>query len=268
MATPNPNVLMDLEARHIKFIVSAIINMTSGITLGLSMSLRAERALEFVNYAQKLGLNAPKESFEIIVFAFAIAKQLDRAESVVEMMRKQGYPTESDSILGALIRANIMARNDSVAIQLFDKLVSIDKSTKPYDRLLESYAARHDEAAVNALLEKMRREGPKPTAHTYELLTRRRVLQGNTAAAIALANELKQSGGKPSQKMFDTLIIACNIKKDFKGALAYLEEMNQSNVRFTSATYAQQIVALAGLKDRDAAWSLFATDVNSVKSID
>eukprot|EP00842_Homolaphlyctis_polyrhiza_P000587 jgi/Hompol1/1529/HPOL_004975-RA len=266
----DPSSLASLSSQQFAIIISAVIRNLGGIANHYGIRDRAECAMAILDLMDSLNIKPEQYSFEVTIHIHSHLGDIDSIQKLLVIMRQLDHNVQTDHIMRSLIRAHILAKDDQTATTWFNKMREQDPtSTKPFNVLIESLLKRNnagDQQRVQNLIDQMKRDGPKPDLHFYEMISFQSFLSGKHQKAVEWVTEYMSLNAKSmSAKLYSVLLSVHNFAGEHIKALGYIQQMKQDGIQRTGEVYRQQIIAYAGLGNRDMAWRVYGRTASRAK---
>eukprot|EP00842_Homolaphlyctis_polyrhiza_P002111 jgi/Hompol1/2900/HPOL_006219-RA len=260
-----PITLKQLSLENYSKIIGAVALNLRGISESLSAKERASRCLEILRFMQMLDLTPEFRSFELTLFALSKCGNLPVVEYLIANMRQCGYGSDEPLFSDMLMRTHAVCGNYETAMALFEKSLVHDSSIATYNKLIMAFLIGGNDKMAEALVDRMKQHSIKPNNETYEAFAKKCVTIGDFEGAGVWIKRCADSGVVFSTRLYDLSAEIAVGLKNYGLALKYIDAVRADQLRFSATTHALEIVALAGIGDRDRAWRAFGAYLQSAK---
>lgn len=195
-----------------------------------------------------------------LIHACGEAKRLDKAFSVLNVMKQKGVEPHASSFT-VLIKACLEVKDMDKAVATMRLMTQygIPLNQLTYNALLSCCVATKDADVASELYEQMKRDGIALDAFLFNC-----ILATYVAAFVPkekvdqILSDMKDAGIQPDTYTYSSLVKMCNQDKNLNKAFGYLTEMEQRNIPIDKHVYASIISTCLRVDEHDRALELYA----------
>ncbi|KAH6578332.1 hypothetical protein BASA61_000324 [Batrachochytrium salamandrivorans] len=189
---------------------------------------------------------------------YAFQSNINAFRKLLNKMIDSGANLSRYSTLRYFMAVDILDGHISQGLKWFDQLIELNKPIELYHDLLKLLIIRKDEASIKTALERMRKNGIRPTV-TMTIMLAHHYNDNNDYTNMKQAlDDFCHDGRALTTEMWNMLLVGANGIGDYTTSISLLHKMRSLELIFNVDTRNEEIVALAGANKWEAAWNAYS----------